>query len=91
MMEIIEALHLDAVTAARALIREYQDSLGVDLSFQGFEAELASLPGEYAPPRGRLLLARDAGGAAIGCPDTLRQRCTGSGCRTPRSTRRWQR
>ena len=50
----------------RALLREYADGLGVDLCFQGFEAELAGLPGDYAEPAGTLLLARDAASIA-GC------------------------
>ncbi|MCK7514786.1 MAG: hypothetical protein MZV70_69485 [Desulfobacterales bacterium] len=41
------------LAAVRTLIREYLDYLGVDLSFQDIETELAGLPGEYAPPPGR--------------------------------------
>ncbi|HYP26952.1 MAG TPA: GNAT family N-acetyltransferase [Blastocatellia bacterium] len=66
MIEIGDAYDPASVGAARELFKEYQQALGIDLSFQGFETELETLPGEYAPPRGRLLLARD-GGAVIGC------------------------
>ncbi|MBU6272130.1 MAG: GNAT family N-acetyltransferase [Betaproteobacteria bacterium] len=44
--------------AARALMREYAASLDIDLSYQHFESELASLPGDYAEPHGTLLVAR---------------------------------
>jgi putative acetyltransferase len=47
----------DRVTVS-ALFREYVDSLGVGLAFQGIESEFASLPGKYARPKGLVLLAR---------------------------------
>lgn len=52
--------------AVRNIFSEYAGSLKVDLCFQGFESELASLPGDYAPPRGALLLAR-VDGVIAGC------------------------
>src|SRR5262249_20772077 len=51
---------------ARRLIEEYAASLSVSLDFQDFDLELASLPGDYSPPGGRLLLALD-GREAAGC------------------------
>lgn len=52
---------------AAALIREYVAWLGIDLSFQGFDAEIADLAAKYHPPAGELLLARGGDGAALGC------------------------
>ena len=54
------------IAQARALFLEYAQSLGFSLCFQDFDKELANLPGEYAPPKGRLLLAEYEGQPA-GC------------------------
>ena len=63
---IVEARTNEQIAAVRALFLEYQEAIGVDLCFQGFEAEVAGLPGDYAPPRGRLLLA-GMGGDPVAC------------------------
>ncbi len=52
--------------AVRAIFLEYAESLDVDLEFQGFGEELAQLPGDYAEPRGQLLLA-EVDGSIAGC------------------------
>jgi len=65
-MELTQAETPEQIEEVRRLLREYEASLGVSLCFQGFERELATLPGEYAPPAGRLLLAFETG-QAVGC------------------------
>lgn len=64
------ALHLvhsaADLAATRALFADYAASLGIDLGFQDFDTELAQLPGDYAAPRGALLLAQ-VDGQPAGC------------------------
>ena len=56
----------EELNAVRGLMREYAQAIGVDLCFQGFDAEVAALPGEYRAPRGALLTAHVAADLA-GC------------------------
>lgn len=68
--QIIAAQSVGQIALVRQLFLEYAESLGFSLCFQGFDVELASLPGSYAPPSGRLLLAYQGGDQdidAIGC------------------------
>ena len=65
-VELVAAHTAEQLEGASALFQEYADQLGVDLHFQGFADELAGLPGDYAAPRGALLLAL-VGGELAGC------------------------
>lgn len=64
-VRIMEAASAPDIADMRALFIEYQRWLGQDLTFQNFSAELASLPGDYAPPLGRMLLARHVDGTPV--------------------------
>jgi ribosomal protein S18 acetylase RimI-like enzyme len=66
MIRIIHAQTEDHYRRVRELFQQYADSLGFDLEFQGFSRELATLPGEYAPPKGCILLAEIAE-EIVGC------------------------
>ena len=65
-LKITQARSAPDIASARTLFEEYAASLGIDLCFQDFEQELATLPGSYAVPSGRLLLARE-GSEIAGC------------------------
>lgn len=65
-MRIVDGHGEEELPAVRRLFEEYAASLEVDLGFQDFERELRELPGDYAPPAGRILLAL-AGDEAAGC------------------------
>lgn len=70
-MNIVPATTPADLERVRELFREYfrglADEHGIDIGYQGLQAELASLPGKYAPPRGGLWLAEDETGEAAGC------------------------
>jgi putative acetyltransferase len=65
-MQIKEAHSGEHLAAIRELFVEYAKAIQVDLCFQNFDRELTELPGRYAPPEGRLLLALD-GKITAGC------------------------
>lgn len=66
MLSLLQADTPKQIDAARELFLEYRERLGIDLCFQGFEAEVKGLPGDYVPPGGRLLLALHDG-EPVGC------------------------
>lgn len=66
-LTITPAASPDDLRTAAALFDAYARSLPIDLGYQDFGAELAGLPGKYAPPHGELLLARGADGHPLGC------------------------
>ncbi len=65
-MQILDVTTAKQLATIRELFTEYANSIEIDLCFQSFDQELAELPGRYAPPEGRLLLAM-AGEQAAGC------------------------
>jgi ribosomal protein S18 acetylase RimI-like enzyme len=65
-IKLLPATTPEQLEQARALFREYSAGLGASFCFQGFEEELATLPGKYASPQGCLLLAHCEGRLA-GC------------------------
>lgn len=66
MIELAKPLFPQDAPLVRDIFREYAQSLGVDLCFQNFEAELSGLPGDYAEPRGALMIVK-VEGAVAGC------------------------
>jgi putative acetyltransferase len=66
MVPLVDGSAAEWIPRVRELFREYERWIGVDLEFQRFADELAALPGDYAPPRGRLYVALD-GETVAGC------------------------
>jgi putative acetyltransferase len=65
-LQLVRARSSEQVADVRILFRQYAEWLAIDLSFQDFEAEVAALPGSYAPPAGELLVAY-VDGKPAGC------------------------
>ena|SRR5205823_11671369 len=65
-MKFVQAQSPEEIEIARGLFREYAAGLKIDLCFQNFDQEVDGLPGDYAPPLGRLLLAIE-GEQIAGC------------------------
>jgi ribosomal protein S18 acetylase RimI-like enzyme len=65
-MQLIQAKSLEEIEQIRKLFEEYVAWLGINLCFQNFDKEVAELPGDYAPPSGRLTLATESDEVA-GC------------------------
>jgi ribosomal protein S18 acetylase RimI-like enzyme len=65
--QIVPAMFDADLGAIERLFTAYASALGIDLSYQGFEAELVGLPGKYAAPSGALLIARAMDGEPLGC------------------------
>ena len=66
MLKLIQAKTLKEIETARGLFKEYEAWIGISLCFQNFDQEVANLPGDYAPPTGRLFLASDSD-TIVGC------------------------
>ncbi|NIF52145.1 GNAT family N-acetyltransferase [Burkholderia sp. Ax-1724] len=67
MIHLQTARFPEQLDIVRTIFREYAGSLGIDLGFQQFDSELAGLPGKFAEPRGRVLLASNDAGEIVGC------------------------
>ena len=65
--DIVPVRAIDDLEATVNLFRAYAKSLDIDLAFQDFENEMATMPGKYAPPTGEILLARNSQREPIGC------------------------
>ena len=66
MVQIVQPINESEIAEARAIFHEYEIWLGLSLCFQSFDEEMATLPGRYAPPSGRLYLARTED-ETVGC------------------------